>query len=75
MVRGQFSSGEILFTGNYPRGQLSGGQLSGRQFSSGTIFLEPWINIEKKKDFLQKFLLSLFYQSFLCLIMRNTFSD
>ena len=70
MVRGQFSTGEILFTGNYPRGQLFG-----RQFSSGTIVLEPWINIEKKKDFLQKFLLLLFYQSFLCLIMRNTFSD
>ena len=75
MVRGQFSSGEILFKGNYPEGQLSGWQLSGGQFSSGAIVLEPWINIVKKKDFLQKFLLLLFYQSFLCLIMRNTFSD
>ena len=33
--------GAIFIGGNYPLAQLSGEQLSGRQFSSGTIVLEP----------------------------------
>ena len=56
MVRGQFSSGEIVRGGSFPWGQLSSGeifrgvifggqsskgQLSGGQFSSGAIVLEP----------------------------------
>ena len=70
-----YGEGAIFHGGNFVHGQLSSGAIIREAIFLGEIVLEPWINIEKKKDFLQKFLLLLFYQSFLCLIMRNTFSD
>ena len=73
-----YGEGATFLGGNFVQGQLSSGAIvrgtiiRGR-FSSGAIVLEPSITIEKKM-FLQKFLLLLFYQYFLCLVMRNAFS-
>ena len=56
MVRGQFSSGEIILRGNHQggnylgaviQGQLSGEQLSMGKFLSREIVLEPDVSIQK----------------------------